>query len=72
MGRRGCGEYLLDFLAAGEMREDGGAFNSAGAFEVQARGPRGGVRVLCGAVAGAEVERCYFILGFERVGWAVD
>lgn len=46
-GRRG-GEDLLDFLAAREVGEDGGAFDGGAAFEVVAGGPGGGGRVVGG------------------------
>lgn len=56
------GEDLLDFLRAGEVREDGGAFNRGRALEVEARGPGAGGGVLGRGVAGAEVERGRFVV----------
>lgn len=66
------GEDLLDFLRAGEVREDGGAFDRGGALEVEARGPGAGGGVLGRGVAGAEVERGDFVLRFWGVRGGVD
>lgn len=68
----GGGEELLDFLAAGEVQEDGGAFGGAGAFEVVARGPDRGVGVFGGGVEGAEVDGGYFVRGGGAGGGCVD
>ena len=56
-GRGGWGgEDLLDFLGAGELREDCWAFYSSGAFDVCAGKPVLCGGVVCGAVSGAEVD----------------
>ena len=49
------------------MREDAGAFNGRAAFEVQAGGPGGGVRVVARRVAGTEIEDADFEGGGGRV-----
>lgn len=58
---RGRRERLLDFLGAGQMGEDGGAFDRGAAFEVGARVPRVGRGVFGRRVTGTEVEQRDFI-----------
>lgn len=70
-GVRG-GEDLLNFLRTGEVRKDGGAFDRGRALEVEAGLPGPGGFVFGRCVAGAEVERCDFILCFGGVGGGVD
>lgn len=67
----GCCEFLLDFLGAGEVREDGGAFNGCRALDVEAGGPGSGGGVVGGGVAGAEVAEGYFVRGLGGVGGMV-
>lgn len=61
-GVRRC-ELLLDFLAPGEMGEDGGAFDGCGALEVEAGGPGFWGWVFGRRVAGAEVAEGNFVGG---------
>lgn len=69
IGRR---ELLLDFLAAGQVREDGGAFYRRRALEVEASLPGCGGCVLGWGIAGAEVEEGDFVGCRRRVRWCVD
>lgn len=59
-GFRRC-ELLLDFLAAGEVGEDGGAFDGGRALEVEAGGPGFLGRVFRGGVPCAEVDEGDFV-----------
>lgn len=56
MWRGGCGEDLLDFLAAGKVGQDAGTFYCSRAFEVEAGGPGFGGWEICWGVAGAEIQ----------------
>lgn len=60
-GRGRREEDLLDFLGAGEVEEDGGAFDCGGAFEMVAGCPGCGTVVFCGGVEGAEVDDAHFV-----------
>ena len=66
------GEDLLDFLAAGEMGQDAGAFDRGAALEMQAGGPVFLCGVVGGSVASAEVEGADFVGLVRRVRWCVE
>lgn len=70
-GIRRC-ELLLDFLAAGEVSEDGRAFDGCGALEVEAGGPGFLGRVFGGGVPRAEVAEGDFVGGGGGVRGVVD
>ena len=71
---RGFGrcKLLLDLLGAGEMGEDGGAFDRCGALEIEAGAPGEWGGVFGGGVAGAEVAEGYFVGSVGGVWWVVD
>ena len=64
----GVGECLLDFFGAGEVGEDGRAFDGGAALEMVAGRPGGRRVVFSGAVEGAEVDDGYFVRGRSRGG----
>lgn len=65
-------ELLLDFFAAGQVREDRGAFDRRGALEVETSLPGCGGCVLGWGVAGAEVKEGDFVGCQRRMRWSVD
>lgn len=56
----GRGEDLLDFLCAGELGQDAGAFDGVGTLNLKTTLPGFWRGVVAWAVAGAEVDDCDF------------
>lgn len=71
-GVGGSGEDLLDFLGAGELRQDRWTLDGVRTLDLQARFPCRGVRIIGRSVGGTEIDDGYFVRLRGRVRLAVE